>query len=186
MTAIREQNPTFFPSGYTGYEQYYIDILGFWRQIYNPEYDCTYEIEPITRVEFEAIKEPETLFYDAPVYEACTKETIYYDSIDYYTKNGNSYDIVAMLTESEFNRNKTKYYYIKDVKIEPVPIKTNTIISNQTYYKIGDYDKTAKGSELLSGAKDPKDYCIRTQELKKIQLFKLDPFHRAYLYNYYK
>ena len=186
MTAIREQNPTFFPSGYTGYEQYYIDILGFWRQIYNPDYDCTYEIEPITRVEFEAIKEPETLFYDAPVYEACTKETIYYDSIDYYIKNGNSYDIIAMLTESEFNRNKTKYYYIKDVKIEPVPIKTNTIASNQTYYKIGDYDKTAKGSELLSGAKDPKDYCIRTQELKKIQLFKLDPFHRAYLYNYYK
>jgi hypothetical protein len=93
-----------------------------------------------------------------------------------------------MLTESEFSRNKAKYYYIKDVKIEPVPIKTNKIVSSQTYYKIGDYEKTALGSELLNANsnKDPKDYCIRTQELKKIQLFKLDPYHRAYIYNYYK
>lgn len=187
MTAIREQNPTFFPSGYTGYEQYYIDILGFWRQIYNPDYDCTYEIEPITRLEFDSIKKDGILFYDAPVYEPCTKETIFYDNIDYYTKNGDTYTIATMLTESEFNRNKTKYYYIKDVKIQPVPIKRNTIQANQTYYKIGDYEKTARGSELKEGgAKDPKDYCIRTQELKKIPVFKLDPYHRAYLYNYYK
>ena len=32
---------------------------------------------------------------------------------DYYTKNGDTYTIATMLTESEFNRNKTKYYYIK-------------------------------------------------------------------------
>lgn len=186
-TAIREQNPLFFPSGYTGYEHYYIDLLGFWRQIYNPDYDCTYEIEPITRIEFEAVKEPETLFYDAPVYENCTKETVYYNSIDYYTKEDNIYTIASMLTEQEFNRNKTKYYFIKDVEIQPVPIKTNSIVATETYYKIGDYEKTAKGSELkVGGAKDPKDYCKRTEELKKIQLFKLDPFHRAYLYNYYK
>lgn len=25
-----------YPTGYTGYEQYYIDIEGFWRQLYNP------------------------------------------------------------------------------------------------------------------------------------------------------
>ena len=27
-----------YPSGYTGYEQYYIDLEGFWRQLYNPDY----------------------------------------------------------------------------------------------------------------------------------------------------
>ena len=27
-----------YPSGHTGYEHYYIDIEGFWRQLYNPEY----------------------------------------------------------------------------------------------------------------------------------------------------
>ena len=27
-----------YPTGYTGYEQYYIDLEGFWRQLYNPNY----------------------------------------------------------------------------------------------------------------------------------------------------
>lgn len=29
-------NPILYPSGRTGYEQYYIDMLSFWRQLYNP------------------------------------------------------------------------------------------------------------------------------------------------------
>ena len=32
------QNPEYYPSGYTGYEQYYTDLQGFWRQLYNPDY----------------------------------------------------------------------------------------------------------------------------------------------------
>ena len=187
-TAIRERNPTFYPSGYTGYEQYYIDILGFWRQIYDPEYECTYEIEPITKMEYESLRDPNVLFYDAPVYEACTKDSIYYDSIDYYTKKGDVYTIASMLTETEFNRGKGagKYYFIKDVEIKPVPIVTETINSKETYYKIGDYEKTATGAELRAGTKDPKLYCKRLDEDKSILVFKLEPFHRAYLYNYYK
>lgn len=27
----------YYPNGYTGYEQYYIDMEGFWRQLYCPE-----------------------------------------------------------------------------------------------------------------------------------------------------
>ena len=30
-----------YPRGVTGYEQYYVDIEGFWRQIYCPQYDYT-------------------------------------------------------------------------------------------------------------------------------------------------
>ena len=33
---VAEANPE-FPSGITGYEQYYTDIFSFWRQIYNPD-----------------------------------------------------------------------------------------------------------------------------------------------------
>lgn len=33
---ILEANPQFAPSGKTGYEQYYIDIEGFWRTLYKP------------------------------------------------------------------------------------------------------------------------------------------------------
>ena len=35
---VGQRNPYFYPTGYTGYEQYYTDILGFWRQLYNPNY----------------------------------------------------------------------------------------------------------------------------------------------------
>ena len=34
---LREANPETYPSGRTGYEQYYTDIQVCWRQLYNPE-----------------------------------------------------------------------------------------------------------------------------------------------------
>ena len=34
---VAEANPDLYPTGRTGYEQYYIDIQGFWRQLYYPE-----------------------------------------------------------------------------------------------------------------------------------------------------
>lgn len=33
---IAKNNPEQYPTGYTGYEQYYTDIQGFWRELYNP------------------------------------------------------------------------------------------------------------------------------------------------------
>ena len=35
---VGQRNPEYYPTGYTGYEQYYTDMQGFWRQLYNPEY----------------------------------------------------------------------------------------------------------------------------------------------------
>ena len=33
------QNFQYYPTGITGYEQYYLDLEGFWRQLYNPFYE---------------------------------------------------------------------------------------------------------------------------------------------------
>ncbi len=38
LSVIAENNPDYYPTGYTGYEQYYTDMQGFWRQLYNPDY----------------------------------------------------------------------------------------------------------------------------------------------------
>ena len=38
LIAVAERNPYYYPTGQTGYEQYYTDMEGFWRQLYNPEY----------------------------------------------------------------------------------------------------------------------------------------------------
>ena len=37
-------NLDYYPTGKTGYEQYYIDLEGFWRQLYNPDYKVEYPI----------------------------------------------------------------------------------------------------------------------------------------------
>lgn len=34
---VRNNNLDYYPNGLTGYEQYYTDLQGFWRYIYNPE-----------------------------------------------------------------------------------------------------------------------------------------------------
>lgn len=38
LPIIATNNPDYYPTGYTGYEQYYTDMQGFWRQLYNPDY----------------------------------------------------------------------------------------------------------------------------------------------------
>ena len=35
---VGKRNPYYYPTGYTGYEQYYTDMQGFWRQLYDPNY----------------------------------------------------------------------------------------------------------------------------------------------------
>ena len=39
LTTVAELNPVQYPTGYTGYEQYYTDMQGFWRQLYDPFYE---------------------------------------------------------------------------------------------------------------------------------------------------
>ena len=36
---IIQANPGLYSNGLTGYEQYYTDMAGFWRDVYNPEYE---------------------------------------------------------------------------------------------------------------------------------------------------
>ena len=41
-------NQDLYPTGKTGYEQYYIDLEGFWRQLYNPDYKPEYQVRNFT------------------------------------------------------------------------------------------------------------------------------------------
>ena len=36
---VAAANPNLYPTGRTGYEQYYTDLQGFWREIYFPHYE---------------------------------------------------------------------------------------------------------------------------------------------------
>ena len=43
-TAIMKNNPKYYWTGVTGYEQYYTDLNAFWRQLYNPHLEETVSI----------------------------------------------------------------------------------------------------------------------------------------------
>ena len=40
---LAQFNPDTYPNGYTGYEQYYTDMQGFWRHLYNEDPDISFE-----------------------------------------------------------------------------------------------------------------------------------------------
>ena len=57
---IAQNNRDYYPTGQTGYETYYEDLQGFWRELYDPEYDYSYKSVQITRTMYE--RDP-TLYY---------------------------------------------------------------------------------------------------------------------------
>jgi hypothetical protein len=42
---VAEANPVDYPTGRTGYEQYYIDLYSFWRELYYPNYDTLFNAQ---------------------------------------------------------------------------------------------------------------------------------------------
>ena len=52
---IAQNNGDYYPTGMTGYEQYYTDIQGFWRDLYNPELDEKINEKTKEKDEYDAI-----------------------------------------------------------------------------------------------------------------------------------
>lgn len=52
---IAKNNGDYYPTGMTGYEQYYTDINGFWRDIYNPELDDKIATKTKEKNDYDAI-----------------------------------------------------------------------------------------------------------------------------------
>lgn len=141
-----------YPGGYTGYEQYYIDINGFWRTLYDPTYTCSFRVSAPNKNKFNAEKSEYYMYQNC---EGLTFQTVY-DLIQetandcgysIYTYNYKQQPTVAKvdltlpfnkLTEfqEKFDQHPEKYYYIKNCKNE-------TFNSNTIYYtKItGEYDE---------------------------------------------
>lgn len=81
-TTLYNNNPSYVKNGLTGYESYYVDLEGFWRQIFNPDYIGTFEAESVTSKTFDSTK----YFYMQPVMKQCTNNSIYNKNISYYKR----------------------------------------------------------------------------------------------------
>ena len=84
LMKVREWNPSFYPDGYTGYEQYYTDMEGFWRQLYDPDYTTSYDIISLSKRKYTEEGRLGEFYYDAPIYTQCQSDDPYYSGVLYY------------------------------------------------------------------------------------------------------
>lgn len=104
---VSEHNSRYYPTGYTGYEQYYTDMDGFWRQLYNPFYKGTYKIAYVNKTLFE--QNPTSYYY----YLQGNKNTAFSSNRTYYTQSlTGQYTELSKLTKDVYDKNPTNYYYI--------------------------------------------------------------------------
>lgn len=125
LMKVREKNPSFYPTGYTGYEQYYTDLYEFWRQLYNPEYVTSFDIVYLSKRKYTEEGKLDLFFYDAPVYSQCKNDDPFFSEVLYYIKNKDGeYEACTGLLQTEYGKNPAKYYMITGKKVEKVPLYT--------------------------------------------------------------
>lgn len=100
---IGANNPDTYPSGITGYEQYYTDIYSFWRDLYTPvmrhcnsffnEYIPASQSGHNLELEWNELLEQHKLYvkdYDLYNYVEVTEDFCYDPKVDYYIQGGDS------------------------------------------------------------------------------------------------
>lgn len=130
---ISQNNNKYYPDGYTGYEQYYTDMDGFWRQLYDPFYTGSYKIAYTTKTKYD--EKPESYYY----YVRCDKNINYVVGRQYYTQSlSGEYTALSFLSEAVYKKSPKDYYYIHQCK------KGEAYIPKKQYYQKYDneYDKT--------------------------------------------
>ena len=112
LSRVAANNFNYYPTGQTGYEQYYTDIISFWRDIYNPSYLNNFEEKKITLKTFNTNP---TNYYKAV---RCTENTPY-ENGNWLKRTGvnQKFDSVDM-TETIWNtkllpKERTYYYILK-------------------------------------------------------------------------
>ena len=110
-------NRPLYEGGRTGYEQYYIDMEGFWRQVFNPEvqYDAVYSSKP-QEGEYYYHYEDDKLIADGTLTEFDKNIKYYTRSKEYYypLREGYEPDINESLTIKE-----SQYYWARAVFEDP-------------------------------------------------------------------
>ena len=90
---VSQLNRDKYPNGYTGYEQYYTDMQGFWRQLYNPNYVPQAIYKP-SEYTVQINKSPTSGFYtrDKVLVVGSEIDSI---NVEYYVSNYSNADLLA-------------------------------------------------------------------------------------------
>lgn len=144
IAKIAQNNPYHYPSGQTGYEQYYTDILSFWRQIYDPTYLNSFEPISLAKSTFE---KNESLYWKA---NRCKEDDDYKDGV-WMKKVGvdqSTYDMVTMtktIWDTKLTAQEHTYYYIL------TQCKKGDIFESKADYFIQKVDDFVTGDSDIKG-----------------------------------
>lgn len=175
---VIEANPTIYPSGQTGYEQYYLDMLTFWRELYDPEGGSDY------------YSSGNEIHWHKNVYEHPELLNFWFDFMDvegelsqYSVKN------VGARTKSINDTNIKSIYFRETPNV--VFVKNQAEAANISGYKciqIGNDDSMFSISSQGRSAKDTLDeliyqhgYCTESATITTIPIYYLQPNIRVYV-----
>ena len=155
-----------FPTGYTGYEQYYTDILGFWRQLYNPYYEGTYKVASVNKKEFEKDPTPYYWYQNG-------KDEEYISGVQYYIDNlQNGYTKRNNVTKAQYDLHPEQYYFIRrgnpqivdrtyEIKaVEQTVEKTSTTNGVEETYTVIEYAPDRNYNQTINDSLASNALCI--------------------------
>lgn len=175
---LGSNNDQFYPSGQTGYEQYYIDLLGFWRQLYDP-----------TQTSEDWYVDGDRKSWNKNVYESPEVLNFWFDFLDvegelsqYSVKN------VGPRTKAINDTNVKSIYFRETPSV--VFVKSQAEANKITGYKCiqAPDDSMFTISSQGRSAKDKLDeliyqhgYCTESATITTIPIYYLQPNIRVYV-----
>lgn len=142
-----------YQSGSTGYEQYYIDLQGFWRELYNPN------LEEVLIYKTDGGKYQQEKFYIISIPETSEEEgydpKVEFDTnkINYYTTDEKR-EIYSLVSEMEQYDKSKDYYTLEKEKYYATP----NYRMGYRWEIFNDYGKTEFTSDYYLKPVDPENY----------------------------
>lgn len=178
---IIKNNYPYYYTGQTGYESYYIDLQGFWRQLYDPLGD----------LELYYGKDEEHFYWRKDVYESPQSLNFWFDFLD------SSGELAQFNVQNVGRRPKVvndsnvKSIYFRDTPdIIFKEFEVDEVITGYKYIQIPNIETMFKISTQGKSAKDKLDeliynhaYCIENATITSIPIYYLEPNIRVYLYD---
>ena len=170
---LSDRNP-WYPTGKTGYEQYYIDLEGFWRELYDPFPTDLAKYDPITHWNVNVADDPASLIF-------------WFDFLDTDTTLG-QYSVKAVGDRPKsINDNKVTAIYYQEtptvIFTTEAEYNAGDIKTGYTYIWLQPYMKnlftiTSKGKsakEQIDSMLYDYSYCIESTTIVTIPIYRLEP-----------
>ena len=189
---MAENNYGNYMNGKTGYEQYYIDMNAFWRELYDPEYEYSFDQVFISKTTYDENKD--IYYYTKDNYVQCKEEEEFQSSRAYYTV---AYDedykqymkLEIGLSYLIFKENPTLYYYIDPKE----PFIYQHVYITEPYHKEGKGYYTFTDNQYVSINKvdeaiyeaNPKTY-YQVKNREHVACTKVKPYSSSTAYHEFK